>query len=37
MERADVWKEALGVEMKDNESLMGLFDERIKNVYGGML
>jgi spore photoproduct lyase len=37
MERADVWREALGIEMKDNESLMGPFDERIKNVYGGML
>ncbi len=37
MERADVWKEALGIEMKDNGSLIGLFDERIKNVYGGML
>lgn len=37
MERTDVWKEALGIEMKDNGSLIGLFDERIKNVYGGML
>lgn len=37
MERADVWKEALGIEMKDSESLIRLFDERIKNAYGGML
>jgi len=37
MERADVWKEALGIDMKDSEGLIGLFDERIKNVYGGML
>lgn len=37
MERPDVWREAMTVEMRDNESLMGLFDERIKNLYGGTL
>jgi len=37
MERADVWREALGMEMKDSEALIGLFDERIKNAYGGTL
>jgi spore photoproduct lyase len=37
MERADVWKEALGIDMKDSEGLTGLFDERIKNLYGGTL
>jgi len=37
MERAGVWKEALGIDMKDTEGLTGLFDERIKNVYGGTL
>jgi spore photoproduct lyase len=37
MERAGVWKEALDIDMKDTEGLTGLFDERIKNVYGGTL
>ncbi|OPY02031.1 MAG: Spore photoproduct lyase [Syntrophorhabdus sp. PtaB.Bin184] len=37
MERADVWQEALGIDMKDSEGLVGLFDERVKNLYGGTL
>jgi spore photoproduct lyase len=37
MERADVWKEALGIDLKDSEGLIGLFDERVKNLYGGTL
>jgi spore photoproduct lyase len=37
MERADVWKEALNIEMKDNEDLMDLFDMRIHTLYGGAI
>jgi len=37
MERADVWKEALGMDMADSEELIHLFDNRVKALYGGML
>ncbi|MHB8109545.1 MAG: SPL family radical SAM protein [Syntrophorhabdaceae bacterium] len=37
MERADVWKEALNLELKDNEDLMDLFDMRIHTLYGGAI
>lgn len=37
MERADVWRESTGIELKDSEGLIGLFDKRIKNIYGGTL
>ena len=37
MERADVWRESTGIELEDNEGLMGLFDKRVKNIYGGLL
>jgi len=37
MERADIWKEVFGLTIQDNESLIQLFDKRIKNLYGGML
>lgn len=37
MERQDVWKEVTGLHLADNESLIELFDDRIKTLYGGML
>jgi hypothetical protein len=37
MERADVWREAFGLTINDNQGLIQLFDERIKNLYGGMI
>ncbi len=37
MERADIWKEVFGITMESSEGLVRLFDERIKNLYGGML
>ncbi len=37
MERADIWKEVFGITINDNQGLIQLFDERIKNLYGGML
>jgi len=37
MERPDVWKEVAGSEMSGNEDLIGLFDKRIKTLYGGAL
>lgn len=37
MERQDVWKESTGISIEDTESLTGLFDERIKYLYGGAL
>lgn len=35
MEREDIWREAAGLTMEDNEALTGLFDNRIKKLYGG--
>ncbi|OPY75255.1 MAG: Spore photoproduct lyase [Syntrophorhabdus sp. PtaU1.Bin058] len=35
MEREDVWRKVTGMTVRDNEALIGLFDERIKNLYGG--
>jgi spore photoproduct lyase len=37
MEREDVWKKVTGVDLHDSEALIGLFDERIKKMYGGMI
>ena len=37
MERPDVWKEITGTRLNGNEDLIGLFDERIKTLYGGAL
>jgi spore photoproduct lyase len=37
MERDDVWQEVTGERLQTNEDLIGLFDERIKNLYGGNL
>jgi spore photoproduct lyase len=37
MERDDVWQEVTGKGLKNNEDLITLFDERIKNLYGGSL
>ncbi|MBA4391363.1 MAG: hypothetical protein C0399_10550 [Syntrophus sp. (in: bacteria)] len=37
MERNDVWHEVTGLEIANNEGLIGLFDKRIKNLYGGTL
>ncbi|MEN6616012.1 MAG: spore photoproduct lyase family protein [Syntrophorhabdus sp.] len=37
MERADVWKQALGIEMKDNNDLTDLFDKRIHTLFGGAI
>jgi spore photoproduct lyase len=35
MERGDLWHEVMGMEMNNNEDLVGLFDKRIKNLFGG--
>ncbi len=35
MEREDVWRKVTGMTVKDDDALMTLFDERIKNLYGG--
>jgi len=35
MERGDLWREVTGMEMNDNEDLIGLFDKRIKYLFGG--
>jgi spore photoproduct lyase len=37
MERPDVWKEITGTRLNGNEDLIGLFDARIKTLYGGAL
>jgi len=37
MEREDIWKGVTGMALKDNEALTGLFDKRIKTLYGGRL
>jgi spore photoproduct lyase len=35
MEREDVWQKALGVTIEDSKALTGLFDNRIKKLFGG--
>lgn len=35
MEREDIWRGVAGITLEDNEALTGLFDNRIKNLYGG--
>jgi spore photoproduct lyase len=35
MERGDLWREATGMEMNDNEDLVKLFDKRVKTLFGG--
>ena len=35
MERGDLWREVTGMEMNDNEDLIGLFDKRVKHLFGG--
>ena len=37
MEREDVWRKVTGMTVKDDDALMTLFDERIKNLYGGKI
>jgi spore photoproduct lyase len=37
MERPDVWAGATGLNLRENEALVGLFDERIKRLYGGAI
>ncbi|OPY65429.1 MAG: Spore photoproduct lyase [Syntrophorhabdaceae bacterium PtaU1.Bin034] len=37
MERQDVWQQATGREVATSEDLIGLFDNRIKEFYGGSL
>ncbi len=37
MEREDVWHKVTGMRVKDDEALIRLFDERIKNLYGGSI
>lgn len=37
MERKDVWQQVTGREIADNEELIGLFDARIHEFYGGSL
>lgn len=35
MERTGVWEDVTGKALQDNESLIGLFDKRIRTLYGG--
>lgn len=35
MEREDVWQKATGLTVENNEALTGLFDKRIKKLFGG--
>ena len=35
MERPDIWKGATGTDMESGEGLVGLFDKRIRELYGG--
>lgn len=35
MEREDVWHKVTGMTVSNDEALIGLFDERIKKLYGG--
>ena len=35
MEREDVWQKVTGLTVRDNEALIGLFDNRIKKIFGG--
>lgn len=35
MEREDVWYKVTGMTVNNDEALIGLFDERIKKLYGG--
>ncbi|HQE80207.1 MAG TPA: hypothetical protein PK444_05830 [Syntrophorhabdaceae bacterium] len=37
MERQDVWRESIGLTIEDTEALTGLFDKRIRYLYGGEL
>ena len=37
MERPDVWDEVTGTELRESESLISLFDERIREFYGGSI
>jgi spore photoproduct lyase len=37
MERPDVWKSAYGMDVKVSDELIHLFDNRIKQLYGGRL
>lgn len=37
MERGDVWREVTGLDIANNEALIGLFDKKIKKLYGGTL
>lgn len=37
MERKDVWRSATDMTPEDSEALTGLFDNRIKTLYGGVL
>jgi len=37
MEREDVWHKVTGMTVGNDEALIGLFDERIKKLYGGSI
>jgi len=37
MEREDIWRDVAGITLEDNEALTRLFDDRIKNIYGGTI
>lgn len=37
MERSDIWKNALGINLNSNEDLITLFDQRVKHLFGGMI
>lgn len=37
MERKDIWQQVTGREIADSEELIGLFDTRIREFYGGSL
>lgn len=37
MERSDIWKTVTGITLNENEDLVKLFDNRIHDIYGGLL
>jgi len=37
MDKGAFWREVTGLEIVNNETLIGHFDKRIKNLYGGIL
>jgi spore photoproduct lyase len=35
MEREDIWQKVTGLTVEDNKTLIGFFDKRIENLFGG--